>query len=376
MTSVVQFLKVLFYLAPLELVVALLRLLLLPILALLAIVVHLLECLIHLWGKKNLFEEEKEDACPPLPEAVVRRPDPCIYSQTYLQAQGLPVTWNNPDIWLAPAADPNAVEPDSYHLKADTDYIVNVRVHNAATDLALGVQVRMLFRHWSINAPDFAPVQVDALGNEVFRHVDVDPMGANVTQFRWHSPTVPPGEARHYCLQARLWHPMDINPDNNVGQENTNVYAANPGHVDPGEIVKVEIPIHNTTRLAQQFRIQPSLYAIDPKPQQQLALKINRGFARMRLSARIANLMPTLHPKTVDGAVPPPPSRPNGDIERSSASHKRGPMTMFWRRSSGSVSAASNFRPADVSKWSRQNMSEWTRCGRPCARRSDRCRPP
>jgi hypothetical protein len=63
----------------------------------------------------------------------MRRPDPCIYSQTYLASQGVPVTWNNPDIWMAKAATPNVIEPDSYHLEADTDYIVSVQAHNAST---------------------------------------------------------------------------------------------------------------------------------------------------------------------------------------------------------------------------------------------------
>ena len=302
-----NFLKVLFLVTPLEFLVTLLRAVLLPIVAVLAILMHLIECLVELWRKTSLFEEEKEDACPPLPEPVVRRPDPCIYSQSFLQAQGLPVTWDNPDIWLAPAADPGAIEPDSFHLKADTDYIVNVRVHNAATDLALGVQVRMLFRLWSVNAPDFEPVQRDGQGNETVRHVDVDPMGSTITQFNWHTPIVPPGEARHYCLQARLSHPMDVNPDNNIGQENTNVYSANPGHVAPGEMVKVEIPLHNPGRAAQRFQVEPTLYEVDPTPRHQLVLRTNRGYARMRPSARIANLLPTLHPKALDSDQPPSP---------------------------------------------------------------------
>ena len=336
MAGLIAFLRVLLLIASLEFIVALLRVLLLPVLALVAIIVHLIECLCRLWKKSTLFEEEQDEACPPLPEQVVRRPDPCIYSQAYLQAQGLPVTWDNPDIWLAPAANPNAVEPDSFHLKADTDYIVNARVHNAATDLALGVQVRMFFRHWSINAPDFAPVERDGLGNEVVRHVDVDPMGATVTQFRWRTPVVPPGEQRHYCLQARLWHPMDVNPDNNVGQENTNVYAANPGHIDPGELVEVEVPLHNTTRLAQRYRFEPSLYAIDPKPAHQLKLAVNRGVAQMKLSARIANLVPTLHPKPVDGGIPPappspePPTGSGDDVLRAAAAQPRAGDRLLW----------------------------------------------
>lgn len=50
-----------------------------------------------------------------------------------LQSQGLPVTWNNPDIWIARADNPGNIEPDSYHLTDNTDYIVTVRVHNAPT---------------------------------------------------------------------------------------------------------------------------------------------------------------------------------------------------------------------------------------------------
>ncbi|HET6221641.1 MAG TPA: hypothetical protein VFE11_05715, partial [Dongiaceae bacterium] len=70
MAGIKQFLKVLFHIAPLEFIVALLRLLLLPILALVAVVLHLIECFLHLWPKTTLFEEEKEDACPPLPEPI------------------------------------------------------------------------------------------------------------------------------------------------------------------------------------------------------------------------------------------------------------------------------------------------------------------
>ena len=33
-----------------------------------------------------------------IPSHTYRRPDPLIYSQTYLMSQGLSVTWDNPDI--------------------------------------------------------------------------------------------------------------------------------------------------------------------------------------------------------------------------------------------------------------------------------------
>ena len=47
---------------------------------------------------KNGFrdqDKEQKDCHTPFPEDLMRRPDPCIYSQEYLAAQGLPVTWNS-----------------------------------------------------------------------------------------------------------------------------------------------------------------------------------------------------------------------------------------------------------------------------------------
>src|SRR5262245_22921736 len=75
-------------------------------------------------GWRDEQEQEQKDCHIPFPEDLMRRPDPCIYSQFYLTAQGIPVTWDNPDIWMAKASDPGTIEPDSYHLEEDTDYIV------------------------------------------------------------------------------------------------------------------------------------------------------------------------------------------------------------------------------------------------------------
>ncbi len=93
---------------PQEILVALLRLLLLLLVVLLVLLLKLWEWLRWLFRTKTLFPEETEKPCGRIPEVLVRRPDPSIYSQTYLAAQGLPVTWNNPDVWVAPAANPGA----------------------------------------------------------------------------------------------------------------------------------------------------------------------------------------------------------------------------------------------------------------------------
>lgn len=261
-----------------------------------------LKCLLH---SKNLFPEETEKDCGRIPEPFIRRPDPCIYSQTYLMSQGLPVTWDNPDIWVAPAVNPGAVEPDSYHLKDDTDYIVNVQAHNASTDPAIGVKVRLVYRPWSFNSPDLVPVETDANGSEVFKFVDIAGMGAVITQFKWHTPKLQPGEtAQHFCLQAHLSHPMDSNLGNNIGQENTNVYSQNPGFVSPGELAEVEVPVFNTRRSAQTVRFRWDAYQINTNDRVELKLKVAHGTPRMPLSSRLAHFLPRVESPRAPSAAP------------------------------------------------------------------------
>ncbi len=295
MTSFRRLLRTLLVLFPTEILAALLRLLFLVLLVVPVLLVKLWEWLLALLRNPKLFPEHTKEPCGELPEAIIRRPDPCIYSQTYLDAQGLPVTWNNPDIWVARADNPTAIEPDSYHLVDDTDYIVSVQVHNAGTDLALGVRVRLVYRPWSFNSPDVTPVQTDAAGNEVYRFVDVMPMASTITQFMWHTPALKPGEPpAHYCLQALLYHPMDTNPGNNVGQENTDVYSASPAYVQPGQTFNVAVPLFNLAKRPQGFRFEATAYELESKDRVQLRLKVTRGYARWSLPQRMANFAPVL----------------------------------------------------------------------------------
>lgn len=293
---------------PVTVLLALVQLLFLLVFGIAALIVAIVDCLKEFWERRNFKEEEdeKDEKCDrPLPEDVTRRPDPCIYSQEYLTSQGVAVTWNNPDIWMAKASTPNVIEPDSYHLEADTDYIVSVQCHNASTDLAVGVKVKLRYRPWSFNSPDLLPVSVTPGGQEVVRFANIPGMGSTVVQFLWHTPTPPPGETRHFCLQAHLSHPMDINPGNNMGQENTDVHSANPGHVAPGEIVDVDVPLFNNTRRANRFAFRADAYAVDTAAQVQLELRRNTGREPWPLSKQLGSLVP--RPRFAD---PPPPSEP------------------------------------------------------------------
>lgn len=293
--------------APQEFFVALLRLLLFLLVSLFVLLLKLWECFVWLWRTKNLYEEEiEEEDCGQIPENLIRRPDPSIYSQQYLMSQGLPVTWNNPDIWVAPASDPTAIEPDSYHLKDDTDYIASVRVHNASTDAAIGVRVRLVYRPWSFNSPEVVPVETDANGNEVVKFVDIPAMGAAIAQFNWHTPKLEAGQQKHFCLQALLSHPLDINPANNIGQENTNVYAQNPGSVAPGEVAMIEVPLFNVGRRVENFRFRWDAYTINLDDKVELKLKTVYGKVRMPVSDRLAHMLPTVSPPRRRASVPVP----------------------------------------------------------------------
>ena len=309
MAGLLYFLRNLFTRVPQEVLVALLRAIVLLLFTLLLLLLRFLEWLYALLRRRDLYPEEKEEPCGKLPEAIIRRPDPCIYSQRLLMSQDLPVTWNNRDIWAARADNPAAIEPDSYNLQDDTDYIVTVRVHNASTDAAIGVRVRLNYRPWSFNSPDLVPVETDANGDEMVRFVNVPPMSSvplvpgappvspDFAQFLWHTPKLDPGQAQqHFCLQASLFHPLDVNTSNNMGQENTNVYRNdNPGPAAPGETVTITVPLVNLARRPQRFVFVAQSYAVDQEDNFELDLKTTRGYARRSLSQRLGNLMPSLH---------------------------------------------------------------------------------
>src|SRR5690606_21569418 len=318
-----KLLQSLFVQGPLGLLLNLVRLLFVLLFGALALIGGFIEWLCEFLKHRNFKEEEEEEKeCnPPAPEPVMRRPDPCIYSQSFLASQGLPVTWNNPDIWMAKAATPTQIEPDSYHLEGDTDYIVSVQCHNASTDLALGVKVRLLYRPWSFNSPDLLPVQVNAAGQEVVRFVNIPGMGSTIATFNWHTPKPPPGETQHFCLQAHLSHSMDINLENNMGQENTNVHSANPGHVKAGELVEVDVPLFNSARRGRQFAFHADAYAIDTDTTIQLELKKNTGREPWPLSKRLGSFIPTFG--LPEDEPPPPPPPP--DIELTAAAAQPRP---------------------------------------------------
>jgi hypothetical protein len=139
-----------------------------------------------------------------------------IYDQYWLMSQGFAVTWDNPDIHLErPLGNPVS----SHDLLPATSYHVIARVWNLSESAAAPrMPVRFSFLRFGIGggkttfAEDVVDVPVKAaVGSPVQAVVE------------W----VTPPDAGHFCLQAELIWPAteDANPNNNLGQLNTDVKA-------------------------------------------------------------------------------------------------------------------------------------------------------
>lgn len=123
---------------PTEVAAAIWRLILILLLLLLMLLRFLWEMIEKARGGENQ-EPMVPNHCCEVPPHIKRKPDPCLYDQFYLMAQGLSVTWDNPDIWLTL---PDGTPVESGKLQPGTDYLVNARIHDASFDPALGTEVR------------------------------------------------------------------------------------------------------------------------------------------------------------------------------------------------------------------------------------------
>lgn len=186
--------------------------------------------------------------CEVIRPEVYKRPDPLIYSQSYLMEQGLGVTWDNPDIQLFRDGSPVS----SSSLEPDTEYDVVATVHNNSTDApAVGLPVEFSFLSFGVGAVE------TALGTT---KIDLPVKGAPGHPARathmWRTPATP----GHYCLKVRLVWSDDANPKNNLGQENTNVAAASSPAV-------FEFPVRNEDDVTgKTFRMVADAYTVPAPP--------------------------------------------------------------------------------------------------------------
>ena len=186
-----------------------------------------------------------KQTCVPISDPAYKRPDPMIYSQYYLLKQGLAVTWDNPDIEVHQGAQ---VVP-SHSLQPGTDYEVVARIWNNSTEApVVGLPVQLSFLSFGVGT------QSHFIGET---HVNLGVKGGpNHPAFAavpWKTPDKP----GHYCLQIRLEWIDDLNPNNNLGQENTDVGKAH----SPAAF---EFQLRNDTRERQTYRFEVDTYDIPP----------------------------------------------------------------------------------------------------------------
>lgn len=199
-------------------------------------------------GRRDRQRPEREQRrtrsrCVPLNEPGYKRPDPLIYSQTYLRKLGLAVTWDNPDIQLYQGG---TAVPSS-QLLPDTNYEIEARIWNNSTEApVVDLPVRFSFRSFGVGAQ-----------NHAIGHTQVTlgvKGGANHPAFAkipWRTPSAP----GHYCIQVLLDWADDANPLNNLGQENTNVGQ-------PASPVEFTFTLGNPTRETLRYRFEVDTYQI------------------------------------------------------------------------------------------------------------------
>ena len=250
--------------------------------AILTVLSALWELLLRLFGKGHKPPKPPKD-CFQIPPDVARKPDPCLYSQWYLAAKGLSVTWDNPDIQITTTG---GTPVPSYALVADTDYLVQATIHNASFDAALGVEVICVYRPWSFGTADRVPVEADASGNPAIRRLNIGPWGAAIATFKWRTPNVADA---HFCIQVECHHVDDREPNNNLGQENTNI-------AKPASPVELHIPLFNPRAVPQRIAVTADGYEIPST----------------EVEFRLEELRPSAQ-------APPKPPSDGGPIERRDA---------------------------------------------------------
>lgn len=251
---------------PQEIVAAIWRLIIILLLLLLFLLRALLCLLKKLFGKECKEQSEREK-CGEIPPNIKRKPDPCLYAQFYLMSLGYSVTWDNPDITITL---PDGTPVSSYALLPNTDYVVHAQIHDASFDPALATQVRCLYGPWSFASPDRIPIELNPDGTEKIVILHIPPWSQEVARFNWHTPNTPD---THYCLQVECYHPDDKNPNNNLGQENTQIIKA-----PAGEMVETEALMFNRFDRARRIRFIADEY------------EIPRGEIQLKLATRVLPL--------------------------------------------------------------------------------------
>lgn len=185
--------------------------------------------------------------CTAIDNPAFQRPDPCIYDQYYLMSLGLAVTWENPDITLLLNGAP-VIETQ---LLPSTEYTIRAVIWNNSYEApVVGMPVQFSFLSFGV-----ATTSTPIAATTVDLGVKGGPGCPAVVEVAWITPSVP----GHYCIQVQFECFDDANPDNNLGQENTQVVpAASPA--------TFSFTLRNDTKGDKRYSFEFDTYTIPPLP--------------------------------------------------------------------------------------------------------------
>lgn len=198
-------------------------------------------------GKRLPRDERKASRqhCEKLSDPAYKRPDPLIYAQYYLMAQGIAVTWDNPDITLLKGGVTIA---DNF-LEANTEYEIVARIWNNSTEAPI-IDLPVDFWYLSFGMGITANAITQTKVNLGVKGGPGHPAFASV---KWTSPAV----AGHYCLITSFFWMDDENPNNNLGQKNLMVAEMR----SPAEF---RFELYNNAQNREIYHFEVDTYTIPP----------------------------------------------------------------------------------------------------------------
>lgn len=191
-----------------------------------------------------------------VPASIYKRPDPLLYSQAWMIARGLAITWDNPDISVFEVQGlglpPKSVPPHA--LLPNKDHLIRARIWNGAVDApAVNLLVRFHYLSFGIGT------HRETIGEMLVPDLPVKGAAGlpRVAEMPWKTPAL----AGHYCVQVELVWADDADQGNNVGQINLDVKKLNSPNAS------FTFPLRNDGVLPARLRLTTDAYrlpALDP----------------------------------------------------------------------------------------------------------------
>lgn len=161
--------------------------------------------------KSHADNHSYSEKCDTIRHPSFHKPDPLIYSQSYLKSLGLAVTWNNPDIIFIK----DGILVKENELLPDTEYEIHATIWNNSYEAPIAaLPVSFSFLSFGASSAE------NGIGTtSVNLGVKGSPSHPATAIVNWRTPATP----GHFCIKTKIIWDNDANQANNIGQNNVNV---------------------------------------------------------------------------------------------------------------------------------------------------------